>query len=59
MLFSFLAFEMAVCKGHFKEVDSKKFHEKEQSKKCREDPSDVGKNINKLQIFSTNPPGDR
>ena len=58
MLFCFLAFEMAICKGHFKEVDSEKLQEKEQPKKWREDPPDVGKNVNKLQVFSTNPPGD-
>ena len=59
MLLSFLAFEMLIGKGHFKEVKTKKLHEEEDGKKRRKDPSNIRKNIKKPQIVSFHNSGQR
>ena len=58
VLFRFMAFKLFTGEGHFKEVDSKEFHEEKYSEEVGEDASNIWKHIQKLEISAIDIFGD-
>ena len=54
ILSSLLAFELLVGEGHFEEVKSEEFHEEKYSKEGWKYPSNIGQDVQELEISAIN-----